>query len=180
MPKRRLLVAGLLSDYPLRSPVFQKMLNREGTRHRWTDAQKMHVTALYWTPGLSNRWVTYQLERFGCSSPEHRFTKLRKLAAKPENRSRWEHLGQENLLYITKREVFNYYKYHPPGILWHPSWALLIFQDYRKQGKSVSEIARMHGIDDGVLRDTLKRRSLFKPHARNPNPIISPFNKPRS
>lgn len=154
------MAMGLLSEYPHMSPTFRKFTARTTRKPHYTDRNKMHMVALYWTPELSRNWIRYQFEQAGMDGP-WAMKNLRKYAYNHENRRRWEHLGQQNILFIGQPEVQRYFERRKTYTR-IPSWAIPIFNDHRKQGMSLQAIADKYGIDRPKMTAAM-RRSMFEP-----------------
>ena len=163
MPSKRLLAMGLLSKYPLKSSVLKKFIHPNRGMN-YTDYEKMHITALYFTPGISPIWLGYQFQKLGLY-PVTALSRMRKMAYRTENRSRWEHLGQENLLFIGQPEVERYFlRRDITRRVNIPNWVLPIFNDHIKQGWTQVKIAKTYKLNKYTVFKTLKYRSMFVPH----------------
>lgn len=163
MPKPRLLTMGLLDKYPLKSKTMTRFLNAH-SGIRYTDAEKQNMVALWFMPELPHSWVAYQFEARGYD-PEWAMNKLRQIVykrAKPE----WRELGQRNVLMIGQPEVERYYERRNPNMsMWHPSWAIPIFNENLKQGMSQRQVAAKYGMQTSSLEKVLKR-GMFAPHTQ--------------
>jgi hypothetical protein len=161
MPSRRLLLMGLLSKYPNRSSVLQKFAtNTVGSKY--SDFEKMHITATQFTPGMTKAWLGFQFEQLGMDE-QKALRKMRMIAYAPKNRARWEHLGQENVLHIGPVEVERYFlRRNPHRGVYIPNWALPVFNDDLKRGMSKTAVAEKYGLYRATLYSAL-RRSMFDP-----------------
>lgn len=159
----RLLVCGLLSKYPLKSTIVLRFVKKRRANKHWTLEEKKQVTALFWTPGLKKTWIAYQFEKHGCN-PIYVMDTITKIACNPENRRRWEHLGKQNILYITQEHVMRYYQRRDPRKkLNHPHWALPFFYDHKKAGMTERQIEKMYGLTFQSIDYLIRRKSLFEP-----------------
>lgn len=164
MPSPRLLACGMLSKYPEKSPILQRMLTTSSAAKFHSKAYKQHLTALYFTPGLPKSWIAWQLESRG-KNPKTGMRKLRRVALNPENRRKWEYMGPRNLFFIGQPEVYYYYQRRDPRRrTWHPFWALPVFFDHIKEGMTHAEIEKMYGLAPGMVHKFLKTRSVTKDH----------------
>lgn len=166
MPKGRLLMMGLLSKQPQKSSILKSFASADPKR-RYTEYEKMHITALYFTPEISRKWLGYQFEKLGMD-PVSAIRKLRRVAYVPKNKYRWEHLGAKNLKYIGTEEAVRYGQRRRPGtILRMTSWMLMAARDLKKQGHSLPKIAEMMGVSYLGLYLRMRDSSIFD------------FNQPR-
>lgn len=165
MPSDRLLVCGLLSKYPTKSTVFQK-INNPKKGMRYTDAEKMHITAMMWTPDLPKSWIWWQFQPY-CKTSERKFMqRMRNICYNHRNRARWEHLGMQNIQYIGQPEVMRYYeRANPNRQLRHPSWAVAQLVQHMKEGMKMVEIERMYGLPFRTM-SKLRARGSMKFHGR--------------
>lgn len=158
MPKAQLLSCGLLTEYPTKSSVFNKLV--AGKPHvRLTKREKMHIVALYWTPELPKSWIEHQFRQAGAS--KRIMGRLRKIAYDPRYRSRWEHLGPKNVGFIGQKEVEIFYNRRIEGQrIYHPSWAVPVLRDEKKRGLTVPQICQKYKIHRRAL-EKLMKRSMF-------------------
>ena len=172
MPKQRLITMGLLSKYPLKSSVLQKFLNAKIST-RYTEYEKMHMVALWFTPELPQSWMRYQFEQYG-ADPEMTLMRLRRQAYKSPWKEKFKHIGQQNPIFIGQPEVERYYARRPPGQSgWHPSWVIPVIQDHIKQGMTMVAISEKYGIPYSSVKHLVSRRSVFQPNVRNKKPYFS-------
>jgi hypothetical protein len=160
MPKAQLLSCGLLTEHPLKSSVFQKLLAAK-PNVRLTEREKMHIVALYWTPELPKSWIEEQFRRYGAAAPQHVLRRLRRIAYHPKWRAKWQHLGPKNVEFIGQKEVEIFYNRRIEGKqIFHPSWALPVLLDERKRGLTIPQICEKYKLHRRTL-EKLKRRSIF-------------------
>ncbi len=170
MPKKQLLAMGLLSKIPTRSKVLQRFIKRKGKHY--TDRQKMHMTALYHTPGISKSWMADQFESYGMN-PKRAMETVGRVACAPKNKARWGHLGQQNIQFLGPDELQRYISRAKRKVI-IPPWAIPILNDHVKQGMKQADIARKYGISAGGLNVILKTRSMFE----TPFQFVNPGRKP--
>ena len=167
MPSPRLLLCGLLSKYPEKSSVFQKIITI-GRGQRYTDAEKMHIVAMMWTPELPLRWIWHQFEPHISSKKDHFMARLRRIQYHPEYRSRWEHLGEQNIQFIGQPEVERYYLRRPPGKTTYPFWAVPVLRQHVKGGMKQAEVDRMYNLPykatSKIMRKSIFDRRKAPPH----------------
>jgi len=168
--RNRLVLCGLLDKYPTMSSVTRRILTP--STHRYTAAQRMHIVATYWTPELPRSWVFYQFERMGGS-----FTAAKKVfehqAYQEPGRSKYSFLGTNNLAFIGHEEIERYYlRRDRNAIMSHPSWAIPYFNDARKQGVKLQEIADRLELTMNQVKHMVydvAPRGIFRPNVKNPN-----------
>lgn len=167
MPKDRLLTMGLLSKYPKKSWILKHFLDPNDRRY-YSDAEKMHMAALWFTPELPKSWIKHQFQTYSDRNPDHLMQYVNVQAYR--NKEKYGHLGQQNILFIGQPEVERYYLRRPPQLkAYHPSWAVPIFNDHVKSGMTIADIARKYGCPYlGVYR--AMQKSIFESHQKNPNP----------
>ncbi len=172
MDRNRLVLCGLLSKYPRRSQVVQRI--NTPTSHKFTAAQRMHIVATRFTPELAPSWVYYQFERLGgnYTAAEKVFNRI---AYQQPGRSKYEWLGMNNLQFIGHEEIERYYlRRNPNKGIGHPSWVLPYFLDARKQGKTLRQIGEALELTDNQVKHVVYElcpRGIFRPNIRNPNPV---------
>lgn len=160
MPSKRLLTMGLLSKYPAKSPILKKFMTNIVGR-KYTDYERMHMTALWWTPGLNTTWTQYQFERLGHPKPQDAMRRLRGVAYNPRNRERWEHLGELNVQFITQPEVERFLLRRNMEIRgYYPSWVLPVLNDHRKDGWTMKQISEHYKLPFRTVENLLNR-SMF-------------------
>lgn len=165
MPSERLILCGLLSKYPKKSWVFQKIINpRQGVSY--TDAEKMHIVGLMFTPELPKSWIWHQFKPFAKTSERNFMLRLRRVAYNHHNRERWGHIGQRNLMHIGQPEVLRYYQRSDPDrYFWHPNWAIPHLVQHVKDGMKMTEIEAMYGLPANTMQK-LRRRNIMLPHTK--------------
>lgn len=160
MPSKRLLCCGLLSKYPEKSSIKQRL--QSSRSFTFTEDQIKQIVALYYTPGLSKSWIDWQFVKQG-HKPDLILRKIRRIAQNPKNRQKYEHLGWENLDYIGPEEVQRYYdRRKPTGQTTHPNWAIAVILDYIKKGMTQAQIAEMYNLNSSQI-SKLTRKNLFQP-----------------
>lgn len=163
MPAKRLMAMGLLSKYPDKSSVLSRFLTGKPRRH-YTEYEIQHMVALYYTPELPKSWIAWQFESRGYD-PEYVMKNLRRTIHYNGRKEKWKHLGPQNVPFIGQPEVQRYYDRRDPRAtrIWHPNWALAVFNDHLKQGMNLREISEMYNISYVSLRGVI-HRSIFDPH----------------
>ena len=149
---------GLLSKIPTRSKVLQRFLKRNGKNY--TDYQKMHMTALYHTPGISKHWIADQFESYGMN-PKRAMETLGKIACNDKNKERWAHLGEQNIQFLGPDE-FERYMVRAKRRTIVPHWAIPIINDHVKQGMTHKQIGEKYGMDRLRVTKILGSRSMFE------------------
>jgi hypothetical protein len=153
---------GMLNKHPLKSLVFKRFCTP--TKTPYTEDQKKHAVALYWTPELPRSWIRWQFEQHSERNPDHIMQTIKNFAYNPYYREKWGHLGAENLKYIGLAEVDAFYARFKPGARKRlPSWAIMVINDLIKQGWTKKAIARRFGLGYEQFVVTLRRKSIFDP-----------------
>jgi len=153
---------GMLNKYPHKSTVFKRFCWKSNSAY--TEDQKKHAVALFWTPELPKSWIRWQFEAAGCDNPDRAMHRMTVIAYNPYYREKWGHLGAENLKYIGYEEVNNFYARFKPGARKRlPSWAIMVMNDLLKKGWTKKAIARQFGLGYEQFVITLNRKSIFDP-----------------
>lgn len=161
----RLLCMGLLSGQPLKSKVLQHFLE-PGRGKKYSDSEKAHMVGLWWMPGLPHNWIRHQLATLAPDrNTEHLIRYIKTQAYNPENRRRWEYLGEQNVTYIGQPEVERYFHRRKRGNtrIFVPFWALPVINDHLKQGWTMVKIAKHYDIHMSLVQ-RMKKRSMFHPY----------------
>lgn len=162
MPSQRLLTMGLLSKHPSKSSVLKRFTAPPGPyTRRYTDYEKMHMVALWYTPGLSKTWIFEQFAKYGLSQKAV-MDRMMRIVHDKKNRAKWEHLGQRNILFIGQPEVERYFARSENPRLKVPNWALPILNDEIKRGLTQTDVAHKYGLSRLTVRRCLNR-SMFEP-----------------
>ena len=170
MPSKRLMAMGLLSKYPAKSSIVQKVMIRGLNKPNYTKYEIAHMVAVYFMPGLPRHWLLYQFERLGSENPMACYKTVQRIAYK--HRDKYIHLAHENVLFMGHDEIERFYlRRNPRTKASHPSWAIGYFGDMVKKGMKLREIAEKLNLPMNSVKYALYDRSMFTDNTRNPNPV---------
>lgn len=141
----------------------------------------MHMVAAWWTPELPESWIKYQFDRLGGDGEKCILT-VKRYAYNKECRARWQHLGQQNLLFMGHDEVIRYYhRRNKNKNAWHPNWALPVMADLIKSGMTYEAVGELlQGFNKTQIWLLVNRRNMFEPHLKykgDPNLNKTRFKK---
>jgi hypothetical protein len=125
----------------------------KGSTRAYTEEERMHATAIYFTPELPRTWIAYQFAKRGLNSDKY-MVRFRKIALNPKNPPHWRELGIRNLQFIGPEELLYYYQRSNPNKQHtHPSWAIAIFNELVKQGRTQRSIEAEYGLKPTTICD---------------------------